>query len=255
MMKFLKKENLSLAYTDTQTSLPAVLLIHGCGCDHTHFAPLAELLSPYHRVVNVDLRGHGESDAPHNEYTMASLADDLAWLCGELRLEKPVAIGHSMGGNVGLELSARHPDLLRTLVMVDSVVVPSQPVREALAPLDEVLQKPDYLSAFRQLLSGLCLPTDKRSFEVIASVKVPQHVVISTIKNHATQYDASSVAAACLTPIAYIGAAVPLADLDRFRTLTPQLVTAHVLGSVHFIPLEVPDQLNAMISRFLANLN
>ena len=41
-----------------------------------------------------------------------SLADDLAWLCNELEIAKPVAIGHSMGGLIVLELAARFPDLL-----------------------------------------------------------------------------------------------------------------------------------------------
>jgi pimeloyl-ACP methyl ester carboxylesterase len=72
----------------------------------------------------VDLRGHGESDAPHQDYTMAVFADDLAWLCTELALMRPIVVGHSMGGNVALELAARYPGLPSSLVMIDSVVLP-----------------------------------------------------------------------------------------------------------------------------------
>ena len=57
-----------------------------------------------HRVVAVDLRGHGASDKPMQEYTVAGFADDLAWLCDQLGVVKPVVVGHSMGGNVAFEL-------------------------------------------------------------------------------------------------------------------------------------------------------
>jgi hypothetical protein len=52
-------------------------------------------------------------------------------------------------------------------------------------------------------------------------------------------------------PVAYIGAEVAMADLPRFRTLCPQLITAQTLGSGHFSTLEMPDQVNAMLARLL----
>src|SRR4051794_18780428 len=93
-----------------------------------------------HRVVLVDLRGHGESDAPHQNYTMAVFADDLVWLCTKLVLTSPVIVGHSMGGNVALELAARYPDIPSSLVMIDSVMLPPQALLNTLHPLIEALQ-------------------------------------------------------------------------------------------------------------------
>jgi pimeloyl-ACP methyl ester carboxylesterase len=115
-----------------------------------------------HRVVSVDLRGHGKSDAPHQDYTMASFADDLAWLCDKLALERPVMVGHSMGGNIILELAARHPEVSSSLLMIDSVMLPSQVMLDTLQPLTEALQGPHYLAAYQQGLSQLCLPTERR---------------------------------------------------------------------------------------------
>ena len=61
------------------------------GGDHTHLAPQFDYFGRTHRVVAVDLRGHGASDMPMQEYTVAGFADDLAWLCDQLGVVKPVA--------------------------------------------------------------------------------------------------------------------------------------------------------------------
>lgn len=251
-MHFLNKDGVALAYEDTNTDLPAMILVHGCGYDHRSLAPQVESFRSSHRVIAVDLRGHGQSDAPRQDYTMTTFADDLVWLCDKLGLERPVMVGHSMGGNVILEMAARYPEVLSSLVMIDSVVFPPQVMLDALqSQFAEGLQGPHYLAAYQQALSAMCLPTDKRSSQLISSLQVPQHVLTSALPNHTTNYDATTAASACRMPIAYILSIMPLLDLPRFQSLTPQLVIARTLGSGHFSPIEVPDQINSMIARFI----
>jgi hypothetical protein len=184
---------------------------------------------------------------------MATLADDLGWVCAELALTKPIVVGHSMGGNVVLELAARYPEIPASVVLIDSVILPHQSILDALQPMVEALRGPDYRAAYQQVLLAICLPDDDetRRAQLIASLpKAPQHVVASTFRNHLTDYDVTPAAAGCRVPIAYIGAAIALADLIQFRSLTPHLLTAQTLGSGHFSPLFVPDQINAMLSTF-----
>jgi pimeloyl-ACP methyl ester carboxylesterase len=252
-MQFLRKDDIALAYEDTNTALPPLVLVHGCGLDHGSLTNQAVFFSKSHRVVSVDLRGHGESDAPHQDYTMASFADDLAWLCTELALVKPTVVGHSMGGNVALELAARYPGLLSSIVMIDSVMFPTQALLDTLLPSQfaEALAGPHYLDAYRQLVSAMCLPTDTQSSQLIAALHVPKHVLASALPNHTTNYDATGAATACHVPIAYIFSIMPFLDLARFQSLTPQLTSARTLGSGHFSPVEIPDQINAMIAQFI----
>ena len=77
-----------------------------------------------HRVVAVDLRGHGESDAPSERYTVRLFVEDLALTCTQLRVESPVVIGHSLGGLVALDFASAYPDRVAGAVLIDSPLLP-----------------------------------------------------------------------------------------------------------------------------------
>ncbi len=111
-MRWLEHKGVKLFYREAPGEGQPVLLVHGWCCDHKYFAPRFEhFAGGGSRVVSVDLRGHGRSDKPEQGYTMQVFADDLAWLCEEIGLEKPVVIGHSMGGIVAFDLASRYPAL------------------------------------------------------------------------------------------------------------------------------------------------
>ena len=118
------------------------LLVHGLASNARLWDGVAvRLVEHGHRVASVDLRGHGRSSRPDGPYDVATVADDLAALIAGLGLDRPVVAGQSWGGNVVLELGARHPEAVRGLVCVDggwlepSTTFPSwEACRDALAP-------------------------------------------------------------------------------------------------------------------------
>ncbi len=89
-MPWLKRNDVSLFYEDEGGGDPPLLLVHGWGCDSTFMAPQFTCFCGNHRVVTVDLRGHGRSDKPRQRYTIPAFAEDLAWVCRERDLERPV---------------------------------------------------------------------------------------------------------------------------------------------------------------------
>lgn len=98
-----------------------VVLIHGLGGDHTSWeGPIQTSLSPRHRLVLVDLRGHGRSGRTAATYTTDLFARDVQALLVHLRIGQASVIGISMGGAVAMAMAAAAPRLVRKLVLVDT---------------------------------------------------------------------------------------------------------------------------------------
>jgi pimeloyl-ACP methyl ester carboxylesterase len=231
-----------------------IVLIHGIACDHRYLAPQLEHFARTRRVVAMDLRGHGRSDAPEQEYTIEGFAKDVAWLCGKLSLERPVIVGHSLGGLVALQLAAEG-ELPSALVALDSVIIPP-PGREALmGELFSRLRTPAYEDELKEHFSAFFAPGDdpeRRRWILEEVVRAPRHAVISAWESGSLQFDDAAAARACRVPFLYIDAGTLNADLAALAELCPSLVVGRTVGAGHFLQLEVPDQVNAMIERFLA---
>jgi pimeloyl-ACP methyl ester carboxylesterase len=257
-MALVTREGVSLFYEEAKGTKRPLLFVHGWCCDHSFFAPqFAHFAQQGHRVVAVDLRGHGASDTPRQNYTMELFADDLAFVVRELGLEKPVVIGHSMGGVVAFTFAARYAGLPSAIVAIDAGLTPPPSVGAALDQFIEGLRGPSYRKAIGDYADAvLFLPTDdaeRRARILSIMARTPQHVMISALQGgHA--YDADEAKGRLAAPMLYIAADEfpPRADIARLRALVPRFYFGHVVGSGHFCQLEVPEQVNAMIGRFLA---
>jgi pimeloyl-ACP methyl ester carboxylesterase len=97
-----------------------LLLVHGLASNLRLWDGVADALAGAgHRVVAVDLRGHGRSDKPDGGYDVGTVAADLASLLEDLALERPWVAGQSWGGNVVLELAWARPGLVAGIACVD----------------------------------------------------------------------------------------------------------------------------------------
>jgi pimeloyl-ACP methyl ester carboxylesterase len=253
-MAVLERDGVKLAYEERGEGSPAMVLVHGWTCDRSHMAAQAEHFSREHTVVAVDLRGHGESDKPEVDYTMELLASDVAWMIAELGLERPVVVGHSMGGLVALALAANHPDAARAVVLLDSPLYPPGAIRAVAGEFLDALKGEAYAAAQRQFV-------DERLFvewddpELKARVMegmgcTPQHVMASCMNNLA-DFDSGAAAAQVSVPILALFAERPLLPIDWLLEKKPEIVTGQTVGAGHFHQMLVPEQVNLMIEGFL----
>jgi pimeloyl-ACP methyl ester carboxylesterase len=233
---------------------PAVLLVHGIACDRRFMEPPASHLAARHRTVAVDLRGHGRSDAPAGPYDVEAHLDDLAAVCGALQLERPVVIGHSLGGVLAVLLAGSRPELCRAVVALDAPVAPPAARAAAMRALFDRLRG-DYAREIHAYFAAFFASGDDPALkrwvmEVI--LEPPEHAVVATWRHAALDADTAAALAAIRAPLLYVDAGTPNAELDRLRELCPHAVVRRVTGTGHFLQLTVPDQVNPMLDELLA---
>ncbi len=110
-----------------QPDAPAVVFGHGLLFSGRMFAAQVERLRDRYRCVTVDWRGQGKSPATAAGYDMDTLTDDAVGIIERLGLGSVHYVGLSMGGFVGMRLGARHPDLVRSLTLLDTSAGPEDP--------------------------------------------------------------------------------------------------------------------------------
>ncbi|PYS91042.1 MAG: alpha/beta hydrolase [Acidobacteria bacterium] len=110
---------LEMAYDDAGAGVPVVLL-HGFPFNRSLWREQVAVLSQNHRVITPDLRGFGETTATDEPATMETMAEDVAALLDELKLERVVLGGLSMGGYVALAFYRLFPQRVRALMLADT---------------------------------------------------------------------------------------------------------------------------------------
>ena len=253
-MQYLTRDGMRLAHIEAGRGDPPILLVHGMQCDHTHMQPLFDHLVRKHRVVSIDLRGHGASDKPASDYSNVMFNDDIAFVCSSLGLKRPIAIGHSFGGSTLLHLALHKPALLGGIVLLDSGVRSAASRQAELGHAhgssvgnDDRAQSARFLAS---RLFGPDDPTDLRDRIIDEMMSVPSHVR-DPMRRTVLEFDAAAAARDCTLPALFLLADRPFTDVETLEQLGTNWRVGQVVGTGHFIQLIVPDQVAAMVDRFV----
>jgi pimeloyl-ACP methyl ester carboxylesterase len=99
---------------------PAVLLLHGIGDSSRTWLDMIARLARDHTVIAPDLLGHGASDKPRADYSVAAYANGMRDLLGVLEIDRATVIGHSLGGGVAMQFAYQYPERTERLVLVST---------------------------------------------------------------------------------------------------------------------------------------
>lgn len=254
-LKSATRDGVTLRYIDAGAGDPPILFVHGWTCNRTHWRDQMSHFAKKHRVVALDLRGHGESDKPDEDYTIDGFVDDVAWCIREIGLEKPVIVGHSMGGVIAMSLARKHPDLASAVVLVDA---PIYPLPEAMAPISEQLfagfQTPAYASVAaefaRQFFFDANSPPEVVD-AVMSSIGAPQRVTHTALASALSPENQG--AGPIPVPSLFIRAQTQYATEDQLRERYPGMSIITV-PAAHFVQMEQPAATNNIIADFLDKL-
>ncbi|MCP5097008.1 MAG: alpha/beta fold hydrolase [Chloroflexi bacterium] len=119
-MPKLRVNNVELFYEEYGAGVETILFSHGFMMDHTMFQEQIDLFKEHFRVIAYDHRGHGGSESPSSGYGIYNLMADGVALIEALELGAVHFVGMSTGGFVGMRIALRRPELLKSLVLIDS---------------------------------------------------------------------------------------------------------------------------------------
>lgn len=249
------RDGVTLRYEEAGTGEPALLFIHGWTCNRTNWSHQFAHFAKNHHVVSVDLRGHGESDKPDEDYSIDGFVEDIVWLIGQLGLDKPVIVGHSMGGCIAMHLARKHPEVASAVVLIDSPIVP---LPEAMAPIRAQLfagfDSPAYAEVAagfaRQFFFDANTPPEVAE-HIMGSLGAPQRVTLTALRSALSPEN--QTAGPIPVPSLFIRAQTAYATEDQLREHVPGMGVITV-PAAHFIQIEQPAATNNIISDFLDKL-
>jgi len=252
----------ALAVEDGGHGTP-LLLLHGFPMSSAIFSPIRPMVERVGRLVTVDLRGFGASDAPPGSYDMDSLADDVVRVANHLELDRFVLGGHSMGGYVAFRVAANHRHRLAGLILIDTRAAADTPegVERRWASIAAIKGggRSTFLDGFLPLLVGPVTRDRKpETMELLRTIAagIPDHVLTGCLDGMMTRPDSRGLLAGLDLPALVIhgadDAVMPPAEARALALALPRGQLLEVLDAGHTPTLEQPEHVGEAIARLLA---
>jgi 3-oxoadipate enol-lactonase len=248
----IKVNGLNLYYDQQGFGKPLVLS-HGWLDDSSIWHRQVELFSKGHTVISYDLRGHGRSDKPRNDYSLTTLADDLYALIKKLKLQEVTLIGFSLGGEAALVCALMYPEQISKLVLV-GVTAKFPPSMYFPYILFHLLP----YNTFKKFISKQkCYePSQQLINESIArTMAVPKYSASECMEQFTRHYDVRNRLSQIKIPTLII-----TGDKDRINLKASYLMNKMIKNSElqvfpscgHTVMLEKPEQFNESVLKFIS---
>lgn len=241
-----------------------VVFVAGFGLNHEVWDRQVRVLSEHHRVICVDQRGHGDSDAPLTGYDIDRLARDLLTVLDQLNVENCVLVGWSFGGQVAFRAAASNQHRIAKLVLVGSNAVrASRSVNFPFGRLPEEME-PALVAAEHEcrissrkktITSGLHkdLDSDVVDWLLRCSLRMPSWAAVACYHSMLTTDLTTEIPAVTIPVLQIVGGSDPVHSAKGARWLNERLVDAELIeidDCGHYPMLECPDQFDAAITQF-----
>jgi pimeloyl-ACP methyl ester carboxylesterase len=243
---------------------PSLVLLHGITDSGLCWPRVVKALAGEYDMISPDARGHGLSDKPKAGYSPADHAADVAGLIRALELDRPVLIGHSMGGGVASMTAALYPDLVGGVVLEDPAWLPQEDPETRAKRMAEWRQRiveertlaPEQLIAKRR--SEMPLWADEEFTDWVHAKRQVAPEVADFVPGIRKRWQENAVELRC--PALLIGADVSrgaivgAAQAGVAQAINPEIQVAIISGAGHNIRREQFEAYMAVVRRFLDEL-
>lgn len=239
---------------------PPAVLTHSLLLDNSMWEAQVPALAGDRRVLNVDVHGHGRSDDP-GRWTLEEAADDVAELLEERDAAPAHWVGLSMGGMIGMRLALQRPELLESLVLLDTSARPEgrrvlhealawavrlggRPVARRLTPyVASQMFSPDYADS-PESTRWKHLPLEMAPHELF-------HACLAVFRRGDVTDELGDVDLPSLVIVGTEDRATPPPLAEELAEALPRARLERVEGAGHLSPIEAPDEVAGLIRGFL----
>ncbi len=240
---------------------PTLVFVHGWSCDARYWREQVPYFSKAHRVVVLDLAGHGHSGMARTKYTMASFGEDVRAVTEAAAGRRVILIGHSMGGSVIAEAARLMPGRVVGLVGIDTLENVEYPMTQGeLEKMISPLEK-DFRAGSRQFIAGMISPeTEPRLREWIVSdvSAAPPAVALSAMREMMMQYvtgEAASIFEKIRVPVVSVNGDLWPVNYEGNRRHMFSYDAVVIRKADHFLMMDRPEEFNAALKKAIGRLS
>ena len=252
---------------DTGGKGPVVLFSHGLLYSCRMWDAQVPSLRGRFRCISYDHRGQGQSEIPKGGYDLENLAEDAAALIRVLGVPPVHFVGLSMGGMVGMRVAARHPELVRSLVLLDTSADPEPPKNlpryKMLTFIERWLGPRLVMGAVMKIMHGATVRADpSRAAELlavrdrfIAMNRIGAvRAINGVLSRRGVQDELKSIRVPTLVMVGEEDTATVPAKAEAIAATISGATLVRVPRAGHLSPIDNPGFVTEQLSSFLGNL-
>ena len=254
-------KNTKIFYSDTGKG-NAVVLLHGFLENQTMWQDLVPEWSKKHRIITIDLLGHGETECLGYVHSMEDNAEAVRAVLSKLRIRKAVFLGHSMGGYVALAFAELYPATVKGLVLLNSTSKADSEERKANRDRAIKAVKKDYTTFVRLSIANLFSEENREKMiaEIekvkLEALKTPLQGIVASLEGMKIRKDREIILHSVTFPILLIlgkkdGVLNYEDNLKQIENTAVKLVT---FPDGHMSHIENKDELKGVLLNFFKSL-
>lgn len=251
----LSQDGTPISYEVYGKGEPTLVFVHGWSCDARYWRNQVQQFSLKHRVITLDLAGHGHSGLGRAKYTMLSFGQDVQAVTEATGSHHVILIGHSMGGAVIAEAARLMPNRVIGLIGIDTLEnieypMAGEELRNMIAPLEK-----DFRDGSRKFVAEMILPgTDPQLREWILSdiSAAPPAVALSAMNEMMSQYvtgEAATIFDKIRIPVVTVNGELWPINYEANRRHMFSFDAIVLKGADHFLMLDRPEEFNRALAK------
>jgi pimeloyl-ACP methyl ester carboxylesterase len=251
-------DGLKIAYATRGDDDRTIVFVHGWTCDSSSWQSQVPVFAEKHRVITVDLPGHGRSELPKDgKFSMDLFARAVEAVRAEADAGKIVLVGHSMGVPVIRQYARLFPQHVTALVAVDG---PLDMRRSGSGRANREPPRfggPEGLKARERRIRRMFTPTTPTALQQQILKMMLDTPEVTATGAMAAMFD-PALGGADVTPVptlAIIAGTGRLPNAGEMKKLLPKYEATQIAGTGHFLMMEKPEEFNKVLSAFLDKNN